>query len=168
MSNSWSSIFAGNLIMSPKICFAASTGGHYEQLLLLKPLIEKYDSFLITEKTEYKAAVVANRKTYYLRQANRREWLFPFNLLINGFKSLKIFVKEKPDIIITTGVLSMIPICLLAKIFRKKLIYIESFSKITSPTETGKFLYKFSDQFYIQWKELLKFYPNAIYKGGIY
>jgi len=29
-----------------KICFAASSGGHYEQLMMLKPLMEKYDSFL--------------------------------------------------------------------------------------------------------------------------
>jgi len=28
-----------------KICFAASSGGHYEQLMMLKPLMEKYDSF---------------------------------------------------------------------------------------------------------------------------
>ena len=36
-----------------KVCFAASSGGHYEQLLMLKPLMEKYDSFIITEKTSY-------------------------------------------------------------------------------------------------------------------
>lgn len=38
-----------------KICFAASSGGHYEQLMMLKPLMEKYDSFVITEKTDYNA-----------------------------------------------------------------------------------------------------------------
>lgn len=38
-----------------KICFAASSGGHYEQLMMLKPLMEKYDSFVITEKTDYSA-----------------------------------------------------------------------------------------------------------------
>lgn len=37
-----------------KICFAASSGGHYEQLMMLKPLMEKYDSFVVTEKTDYK------------------------------------------------------------------------------------------------------------------
>ena len=36
-----------------KICFAASSGGHYEQLMMLKPLMKKYDSFVITEKTDY-------------------------------------------------------------------------------------------------------------------
>ena len=38
-----------------KIVFAASSGGHYEQLLMLKPLMEKYESVLVTEKTDYSA-----------------------------------------------------------------------------------------------------------------
>ena len=62
----------------------------------------------------------------------------------------------------------MIPICILAKLFRKKLIYIESFAKVTTPTETGKFLYKYADRFYVQWDSMKKFYPNAICLGGIY
>jgi UDP-N-acetylglucosamine:LPS N-acetylglucosamine transferase len=154
--------------MNIKLCFAASAGGHYEQLLMLKPLIEKYNSFLLTEKTPYQTGGMENRKTYYLKQVNRKERTFLIFLFLNILKSLRIFMKEKPDIIITTGVLSMIPICMIAKIFKKKLIYIESFSKITSPTLTGKFLYRFADQFYVQWQELSKFYPKAIYKGGLY
>lgn len=53
------------------------------------------------------------------------------------FYSLKVYLKEKPDVVICTGVLAMIPICLIAKLMGKKLIYIESFAKVTSPTETG-------------------------------
>ena len=79
-----------------------------------------------------------------------------------------IYIKEKPDIVITTGVLAMIPICLLAKFFGKKLIYIESFAKVTTPTETGKLMYKYADQFYVQWPQMKKFYPNALYLGSIY
>ncbi|MBR2280842.1 MAG: polysaccharide biosynthesis protein [Ruminococcus sp.] len=150
-----------------KICFAASSGGHYEQLLMLKPLMEKYDSFVITEKTLYKA-VVDGEKMYYMKQVNRKEKAFLFAMIINAFKSLFIFIKERPDVVITTGVLAMIPICLLAKIFRRKLIYIESFAKITSPTETGKFLYKYADRFYVQWESMKEFYPDAVYLGGIY
>lgn len=150
-----------------KLCFAASSGGHYEQLLMLKPLMEKYKSFLITEKTSYNSSV-DKKKMYYMRQVNRKEKLFIFAMLINAFKSLFIFIKERPDVVITTGVLAMIPICLLAKIFRKKLIYIESFAKITSPTETGKFLYKYADRFYVQWESMKEHYPDAVCLGGIY
>ena len=48
-----------------KICFAASSGGHYEQLMMLKPLMEKYDGFVITEKTDY-SAEAKGEKTYYI------------------------------------------------------------------------------------------------------
>ena len=87
---------------------------------------------------------------------------------VDAVKSIIIFLQEKPDIVITTGVLAMIPLCLIAKLFGKKLIYIESFAKVSSPTETGRFLYKFADRFYVQWKPMLQFYPKAIYLGGIY
>ena len=140
-----------------KICFIASTGGHFDQLMMLKPIMDKYDSFIITEKTSYQA-IKDNRKIYYLKQVNRHEKIF----------ILKMFLREKPDVVISTGALVTIPICIIAKIFRKKLIFIESFAKINSPTLTGKLLYKFADQFYVQWKDMLKIYPKAIYKGGIY
>lgn len=150
-----------------KICFIASTGGHFEQLMMLKPLMKKYDSFIVTEKTKYATKSVDNVQ-YYLIQVNRREVTFIFKMFINIIRSLKIFFKEKPDIVISTGVLATIPMCIIAKIFKKKLIFIESFAKINSPTLTGKLVYKYADQFYVQWEELMKFYPNSIYKGGIY
>jgi len=150
-----------------KLCFAASSGGHFEQIMMLKPLMEKYDSFLITEKTNY-STKVDGEKMYFLHQVNRKEVLFPLEMIGNSFRSLVIFIKERPDIVITTGVLAMIPMCLLGKIFHKKLIYIESFAKVTTPTETGKLMYKYADQFYVQWPQMKEVYPNAIYLGGIY
>ena len=150
-----------------KICFIASSGGHFEQIMMLKPLMQKHDSFVVTEKTNYS---VSNEDIpfYYLKQVNRHEIKFIYYMIINSIKTLKIFLKEKPDVVISTGALSTIPMCLLAKIFRKKLIFIESFAKIKSPTLTGKLIYKFADQFYVQWEEMKKVYPEAIYKGGIY
>jgi len=150
-----------------KICFAASTGGHYEQLLMLKPLMDQYDSFVITEETTYNTEV-KGKKMYYMKMVNRKEASFLPRMLVNVFRSLKIYLQEKPDVVICTGVLAMIPICLIAKMAGKKLIYIESFAKVTSPTLTGKLLYRFADQFYVQWPQMREIYPNAIYVGGIY
>lgn len=150
-----------------KICFAASSGGHFEQISMLRPLMSKYESFVVTEHTEYKATI-KDEKMYYVHQVNRKEMSFPFWMVVNAVKSIIIFLREKPDVVITTGVLAMIPLCLIAKLFGKRLIYIESFAKVSSPTETGRFLYKFADRFYVQWKPMLQFYPKAIYLGGIY
>lgn len=150
-----------------KVCFAASSGGHYEQLLMMKPLMKKYDSFIVTEKTLYNTKEQGIR-TYFVPQINRQEKGLIIKLLANGIKSLQIFLREKPDVVVCTGVLAMIPMCLLAKLARKKLVYIESFAKVTSATQTGKLLYRFADQFYVQWEPMLKIYPKAIYLGGIY
>ena len=150
-----------------KICFAASSGGHFEQIIMLKPLMRKYNSFLVTEKTDYKAEV-DGEKIYYFQQVNRQEWKLPLDMIGICFKSLFILIKERPDVVITTGVLAMVPLCLLTKIFRKKLVYIESFAKVCSANQTGKMMYMFADQFYVQWPQMKKIYPKAICLGGIY
>lgn len=150
-----------------KIVFAASSGGHLEQLLMLRPLMEKYDSVLVTEKTDYSAGDMGIR-TYYMRQINRKEAMFLPKLVANTWRSLVLIVKERPKVMITTGVLAVIPLALLMKLFGGKLIYIESFAKVCSKNLTGNLLYRFADQFYVQWEEMLKLYPKAIYKGGIY
>ena len=150
-----------------KICFAASSGGHFDQLMMLRPLMEQHDSFIVTEKTAYETNV-EGIKTYYMIQVNREEINCLLKLLVNTFKSLRLYFAEKPDVIICTGVLAMIPLCLICKLFGKKLVFIESFAKVTSPTRSGKLLYRFADQFYVQWPQMLEVYPNAIYVGGIY
>lgn len=150
-----------------KICFAASSGGHLEQLLMLTPMMNKYDSFVLTEKTNYEM----NKKGLNIikvPQVNRREKTFIFKFLLLSIQTLFIFLKEKPDVVISTGALATVPMCTIAKIFRKKVIFIESFSKISSPTVTGKLMYKIADQFIVQWEDMIKHYPKAIYGGGIY
>ncbi|KIR02428.1 Polysaccharide biosynthesis protein CpsF [Lachnospiraceae bacterium TWA4] len=134
---------------------------------MLRPLLDKYDGFILTEKTGYDASV-KNAKIYYVAQVNRKEKSSWFKLFYNGIISLFIYLRERPNIIICTGVLAMIPMCLLVKLFGGKLIFIESFAKVTSPTKTGAFLYRFADRFYVQWETMKEIYPNSVYLGGIY
>lgn len=150
-----------------KICFTSSSGGHFEQLLMLKDLFKNYDSFIVTEKTMYNNDFKL-LPTYFTKQVNRQNIFFIFPLLYNVVFSIYILFKEWPEVVVSTGVLSTIPLCLFAKIFGKKVIYIESFAKVNSATLTGKFMYKIADIFYVQWPEMLKVYPKAKYVGGIY
>ena len=151
-----------------KICLISSSGGHFEQLMMLRKLSEKNDIFIVTEKTKYNKN--DEKINYYVSQVNRKEILFLIKMILILIKSFYIFVKEKPDVIISTGVLVSIPMLYLGHIFHKKVIYIESFAKISSPTMTGNLVYKhhWADKFYVQWQSMLEFYPTAIYKGGIY
>lgn len=150
-----------------KVCFAASSGGHFEQLLMLKPLMDRYDSFILTEKTLYQAEVEGVRM-YLLKKVIPIDRFYRLWTLANMFSSLRIFIKERPDAVISTGVMVTVPMCMIARLTGKKVIYIESFAKVDTPTKTGRFLYKFADKFYVQWESMLKVYPKAECLGGIY
>ena len=150
-----------------KICFTSSSGGHFEQLMMLKPLMKKYDSYIVTEKLNYDVQS-ENVPIKYVMQINRTDKLFILKFIYNVLKSFIITVTNRPDVIISTGALAAIPLMVWAKVFGGKVVYIESFAKIDSPNISGKIAYKFADQFYIQWESMRKFYPKAIYKGGIY
>ncbi len=150
-----------------RICLTSSSGGHFEQLIMLKPLIEKYEGYIVTEKIDYDIKV-GNIPVKYVNSINRTDKTFVIKFIANFIKSFFIIIKDKPDLVISTGALAAIPIMFWSKFFGSKVIYIESFAKINSPNISGKIAYKFADQFYIQWESMKEYYPNAIYKGGIY
>ena len=151
-----------------KICIIASSGGHLKQALALSPLMEKFESVLVTEKVSGGLSGLGQTKVYFLNQVNRKEISFIFNMVVNTLKSLRILAKEKPTVVVSTGVLATIPMCVLAKLIGIKVIYIESFAKIHSGTLTGKLLYRVADYFFVQWETMLEVYPKAIFKGGLY
>ena len=150
-----------------KVCFTASSGGHLEEISRLNEISEKYDHFLITEKSSFSQNNFGKRK-YYVPQTNRKEILFIFKFVILFIRAFQILLKEKPDVIISTGALSTYPICMVGKLFKKKIVYIESFARCDKPSLTGKLMYKHADIFIVQWKEMLELYPKALYGGAIF
>jgi len=146
-----------------KICLISSSGGHYEQLRMLKRLEDKYDVFWVTEATDYMSPA-----DYYLIQTGLKDKIYIIKMLRNTFKSLVIWIKEKPDYVITTGTMIALPMSFFAKIFNKKLVFIETYARVYDGTKAGKLMYKFADLFIIQWESLKEIYPNAVYGGSIY
>lgn len=149
-----------------KICFIASSGGHLEEINQLK-INKEYNSYYVVTKTP---ATEKNHKYRYLiHDFNRKGILkFIFRIFKMFIEQYNIFIKEKPDVIITTGAGLVIPTCIYAKIFNKKIIYIESLARIDTVSKTGKIMYKISDLFIVQNEELLSKLPKAIYGGWIF
>lgn len=151
-----------------KVCFTCSSGGHLAQMKQLFSFNKKYTTFLVTEQNDTTKTMNKTIKTYYLKQQERKNISIFYKLIINFMKSLSIILKEKPNVIISTGAGATIPLMMLGKLFGSKIIFIESFAKINTPTITGRIIYRIADQFYIQWPELKKHYPKALYRGKLY
>jgi len=154
--------------MSEKLCLISSAGGHLTQLQQLSELYKKFDYFFITERTAFTSDMKTREKVFLMPLINRRQWSFVPKLILNFLYSIAILVRERPDIVISTGALNTVPFCILAKLLRIKLIFIESYAKVNTPTVTGRLMYKIADLFIIQWKQLSEFYPKAVIGGSIY
>ena len=151
--------------------FISSTGGHLNELLQLKKMFSKYDYCLITEKTKsnlFLKEEFKNRVQFLVYGTKYHMLSYPFKLLYNCFKSLFFYMKYRPDYIITTGVHTAGPMCCIAKLFRRKVIYIETLANSKTKTATGRLLYHIADLFIVQWEDMLKLYPKATYGGWIY
>lgn len=148
----------------PRLCMVSSSGGHWEQLQKLQPLIKKYGGFMVTEKTQFEAPLAK----YFMYQTDLKDKLMLIKMLFNSIKALIIWIKERPDFIITTGTMVAYPFYLLSIVFHKKFIFIETFGRANMPTVAGKKMEKHSDLFIVQWESQRKYYKKAIYGGCLY
>ena len=154
-----------------KVMFISSTGGHLDELMQLKPMFEKYDYHIVTEKTKSNLNLKNKfpKKVSFLVYGTKDYMLtYPFKLLFNCFKSLFIFIKIRPKFIVSTGAHTAGPMCCLGKIFGSKIIYIETFANSKTKSATGSIVYKFADLFIVQWEDMLELYPKGTYGGWIY
>lgn len=154
-----------------KVIFISSMGGHLNELLQLSPLFDRCDFTLITEtnptldslKQRYGKRV---KTLLYATKAHMGKYIFifPVNILISFY----YFIMIRPDAIVTTGTHTAVPMCFIAHLFKKKVIFIETFANASSATAAGKIVYKIADVFYVQWESMLAVYPNARFKGSVF
>ncbi len=153
-----------------KVLFISSGGGHLEELLQLKSLFERCDAAIVTEKTP---TTLFLKKRYpkvsYLVYGTKDHllpylFIFPFNIL----KSFFLFLKYRPEAVVTTGTHTAVPMCYIAHLFKRKVVFIETMANAHTPTKAGKIVHKIADLFVVQWEDMLEVYPDAQYWGCVY
>jgi len=144
-----------------KICLVCSHGGHLTEILQLQEAFEGHDAFFITYDSVRTRQL--DRK-YLLRNIGTN----PIIMAQASLSMLRILLREKPKLIISTGSEIAIPAFYLAKLLRIKTVFIESWTRVDRPTGTGKIVYPVSDLFLVQWERLLpKYGKKAKYEGAI-
>jgi len=144
-----------------KICIVSSCGGHLTEVRTLKPVYERYEHFYVLNDRVLLPEDMKG-KTYFIRHSER-DWLF----FINVGEAWRIINKERPSLILSTGAGPVVPFVLVAKLFRIPTIFIETLTRVTRPSLTGRIMYRLADRFFYQWKPLAQFFPKAIHGGPL-
>lgn len=163
--------------------FACNQGGHFSQMMAMSELFGKYDSVLVTDNVratkEMPALKDIGKIEYAMAMAKKRESLSDEGKRGDsrlGFLSAywklfgecrKIVKKYRPAVIISTGSNIAVPLFFAGKLMGCKLIFIETRAKVYSKSVTGKLVERLADKMFVQWPEMQRLYPKAIYCGTL-
>ena len=165
-----------------KICVICSPGGHLSQALSVMEAFHGDDCFLVVQDFDSVRDFNPDRfrRTYHLRLLfgyslglkmgrARCIWLGVYiTLFFNFFSLLRILLKERPDVLFSTGAEIAIPAFYIAKfLLGAKLIFLESIARIKEISSTGRALLPVTDLFLVQWEELAEKYKKARYFGRV-
>lgn len=147
-----------------RICVACSAGGHMTEMLQLTGSFKDRDHFFVTADRMDTANLAKGEKVLFVTDPGRN----PLKLAVNVLQTLAIILREKPDVILSTGAGIAIPACYIGKLLGKKVIFIESVCRTGTPSLSGRAAYPVSDKFLVQWKGMLsKYGRKAEYWGSV-
>lgn len=146
------------------VCLACSAGGHLTELLQLEKAWQGKPHFFVSDR-RLNAVELAGREKVYFIACPRRN---PFKLVVNAMQSLVLLLKERPSVVISTGADTAVPLCVLARLFGKKVVFIESFCRVSGPSLSGRIMYRIANLFLVQWKQNKRFFPKAEYAGSVF
>ncbi len=150
-----------------KICAGASAGGHMNQLLRLLNHADTwpdYPAFYVTTLPEVVVKLEEKGPVYVIGEYNRHH---PFLAVRSLIRCFKIALKERPDVVITTGSMPLALFCFACKLLRAKVIWIDSIANIEKFSMSGRFVRRFADLFLTQWPDLAGKDKKARYVGAI-
>jgi len=147
-----------------RICLAASSGGHLNQLLRLTDSWKGYKTFSITTTPVVAEKLRKYGTSYVVGESNRQHLLKVVKVLI---RCIKIIFRERPDVVISTGASVGCMTCILGKLLGAKVIWIDSITNVEQISLSGKMVRYISNLFLVQWPELAKRYSHAEYVGTV-
>jgi UDP-N-acetylglucosamine:LPS N-acetylglucosamine transferase len=156
------------------IAFVSSQGGHSGQIKLLfdREVIGKNNAIFITETPKKDISPIKNSfnnkfTTYFFI----KDYLLipnPYRYIKTFMNFIKLFKKEKIDMIVTNGAQLSIPAIIAAKVLRIKTLFIDTVIRVKTPNWSARACYIFSDIFLVQHPQMAKKYgKKAEYHGGI-
>jgi UDP-N-acetylglucosamine:LPS N-acetylglucosamine transferase len=92
----------------------------------------------------------------------------PLLMAIAFARTLLVFARERPNVVITDGAEIAIPAVLIGRSFGCRIVFVEVWTRVRLPTLTGRIVYPLCDAFFVMWPGLLESYgPKARYEGGL-
>lgn len=134
-----------------KIVAIASGGGHWEQLMLMRPAFASADVLYLTtlDGLPQRAGIA---QYGLLHECNRNQLK---RIGSNVWRLARTFLEFKPDVVVSTGALpGLIALALAKYVFGARTIWIDSIANGEQLSMSGSYAKRFADLTLTQWEEV--------------
>ncbi len=128
----------------------SSGGGHWVQLLRLRPALEGSDTLFVTVNEGYRSDVEGS-PFRVITDATRWEKL---RLVWCSIQILWILILERPDVILSTGAAPGYLAIRMGRLFGAKTIWLDSIANVETLSLSGQRIGRYADLWLTQWEHL--------------
>ncbi len=147
-----------------EIALVASSGGHLYELWSLREFAGPRSRFWVSFDTEDARHLLRGEKTYWAYHPTNRSIV---NFLKNILLALRVLRRERPACLVSTGAGVGVSFIYAARLLGIRTVYLESFTRITDLSLSGRLVYPVVNLFLVQWEHLARRYPRALYRGAV-
>src|SRR4051794_37056332 len=133
-----------------KLLALASGGGHWIELLRLRPAFSAFDVVYVSTIANY-AETVSPHRYYTVPDASR---LSPRAFLPGSVRAISIIFRERPHAIVTTGSAPMLPFLVLGRLMGARTLWIESIASSEHMSLSGRIAKHLAHACISQWPEV--------------
>jgi UDP-N-acetylglucosamine:LPS N-acetylglucosamine transferase len=145
-----------------KVCVVSSCGGHLTEVRCLAEAFRQYDHFYVVNDKALFPADMEGRTVFITH--SERDW----RLLLNFWEAWKILERNRPSVILSTGASPAVPFAIIGKLFfGTKVIFVETITRISTPSLSGRIMYHLADVFFYQWESLAGCFPKGRFLGRV-
>jgi UDP-N-acetylglucosamine:LPS N-acetylglucosamine transferase len=134
----------------PRVLAVSSGGGHWIELMRVMSAFEGCDVAFLTVNKEYRSEVEGHR-FYVVNDATR--WN-KFALVLMAIRLLLVIVRERPDVIITTGAAPGYFALRFGRWFGARTIWLDSIANVEELSLSGQMAGRVADLWLTQWEHL--------------
>lgn len=146
------------------VLLVCSSGGHLLQLLALREAWAGFSHVWVTNDRSDARSLLADDKVVYAYWPTSRNVK---NLIRNSAVAWKVVRAVRPKVMLTTGAATAVPFAWIARLHGAHVVYVESLTRIRSPSLSCRLIAPVAARTYVQWPELLSALRRARYAGTV-
>lgn len=145
-----------------RVLAIASGGGHWVQLLRLRPAFEGCAVTYATVQPSYAAQVPGERFHAFTDATRWSRW----DLIKMILEVCWIVIRTRPDVVVSTGAAPGVVALRLSKLLGARTVWLDSIANVEAMSMSGRKVRKFADLWLTQWPEVAR-EEGCVFKGAV-